>query len=98
MIHGEGKRQRFIMEGHAVKGISGGPVWHYCPERQRAEVVGLIVGAGFDTERCQDSELPGYVNAEPIGPLMYYLSERNRDGDDWIITDCWNTQHATHTP
>ena len=35
-IRTEGKRKRFIMDGHAVKGVSGGPVWHFNTERQRA--------------------------------------------------------------
>jgi hypothetical protein len=89
MIHGEGKRKRFIMDGHAVMGVSGGPVWHYSAVRQRAEVVGLIVGPGFDTDHCKDFELPGYIDAESIGPAMYYLEEHRQDGGDWIITDCW---------
>ena len=89
MIHGEGKRKRFIMDGHAVRGISGGPVWHYSADRQRAEVVGLIVGAAFDPKKLKDYELPGYIDVEPIGPLMYFLEDHRQDNDDWIITDCW---------
>lgn len=89
MIHGEGKRKRLIMDGHAVRGVSGGPVWHYSVERQRAEVVGIIVGAGFDLKSLKDYELPGYIDVEPIGPLMYYIEDHRQDNDDWIITDCW---------
>lgn len=98
MIHGEGKRKRFIMDGHAVKGVSGGPVWHYSAERQRAEVVGIIVGPGFDTDRCEDFELPGYIDAEPIGPIIYFLEEHRQDGADWIITDCWGSGRGDGNP
>ena len=72
----------------AVKGVSGGPVWHYSAERQRAGVFGIIVGAGYDPKGAVDYELPGYIDAESIGPAMVYLEEHRQDDGDWIITDC----------
>ena len=58
MIHGEGKRKRYIVDGHATHGVSGGPVWHYNAEHDRAEVIGMIVGApkGFEAD---DKYAPG---------------------------------------
>ncbi len=90
MIHGKGKRPRLIMDGHAVRGVSGGPVWFYNDDRQRAEVAGIIVGPGFDRKRLKDYDLPGYIEAEPIGPTMYFLDEHRQNDGDWIITDCWD--------
>lgn len=96
MIHGEGKRKRFIIDGHAAMGVSGGPVWHFSVERKRAEVVGIIVGTGFYPSQVEKGELPGYIDVEPLGPLMYFLEEHRKDNDDWIITDWWaNAQKST---
>lgn len=88
MIHGKGKRPGLIMDGHSVMGVSGGPVWYYNDDRQRAEVAAIIVGVAFNPSDLELHELPGYIEAEPIGPTMTFLEEHRQDDGDWIITDC----------
>ena len=89
MIHGEGKRQLYIVDGHATGGVSGGPVWHYSEDRERAEVIGMIVSA---PNNYRKGDLPGYVFVEPMGPVMLELERMRRQvlEEDFLITACRN--------
>ena len=86
MIHGEGRRKRYILDGHVTKGVSGGPVWHWSEERDRLEVVGIISCVPAVTDGR-----PGYLFVEPINPVMLYLEDwRAKSPDDFVITACRN--------
>jgi hypothetical protein len=67
-------RALYIVDGHASHGVSGGPVWHWNEEKDRAEVVGIV--SEYRTT-MQGDGIPGYCFFEPINPILYYLaSER----------------------
>ena len=98
-IHGHTKpRQRYILNGHASGGISGGPVWHYSTDRDRAEVIGLIVRPGFTGKYTEPGDMPGYIDAEPINPAMFFIDARRQDGGDFVITDCRPESLAASSP
>jgi len=56
----------YILDGHNDFGVSGGPVWAWCDKTSRVELVGIIVSYLND-------ELPGFVFATPIQPLLHYF-------------------------
>ena len=63
----DGKRL-YIVDGHNSAGVSGGPVWCWNDERQRAEIVGVVSGYGD-----AGGDLPGFCVFEPINPVLGYL-------------------------
>ena len=56
----------YLLDGHNDFGVSGGPVWAWDDETSRVELVGIIVS-------YLQQELPGFVCATPIHPLLHYL-------------------------
>lgn len=64
--------QLYLLDGHNTFGVSGGPVWAYCPEAKEPRVIGAVssyryVGA--------NPEIPGFVHAVPIQVLTGYLAK-----------------------
>jgi hypothetical protein len=73
----------YVVDGHATKGVSGGPVWHWSEERNMFEVVGIVC-----EYRSTDDRLPGFCFFEPINPVVYYLNHwRSELTDDFLITN-----------
>ena len=58
-------KRMYVVDGHGAQGVSGGPVWHWCQERDRLEVVGIV------TEyRPIPNGLPGFCLFEPVNPVI----------------------------
>lgn len=73
MVHGEGRRQIYVVDGHAAAGVSGGPVWQW--NEKRLEVVGIISSYLRTTDA-----VPGFLMVEPINPVTDYLEEWRKKG------------------
>ena len=61
-------RKVYIVDGHAAKGVSGGPVWHWSEEKDRIEVIGIV-----SQYHHTMTPLPGFCLFEPINPIIYFL-------------------------
>jgi hypothetical protein len=78
------ERSHYVVDGHGMRGVSGGPVWHWSDERDRLEVVGIVA-----EYRPLPQGLPGFCLFEPVNPVMQYLEWwRTQITDDFIITNC----------
>jgi hypothetical protein len=59
----------YIVDGHASKGVSGGPVWHWSTENNRAEIIGIV-----SEYRHLSNGMPGFCVFEPINSVLWYFS------------------------
>ncbi|MFA5239937.1 MAG: hypothetical protein WC476_09575 [Phycisphaerae bacterium] len=74
MIDRKGYPPLYLIDGHNTFGVSGGPVWAWSDNRSRVELIAIIVSYLSDVQK----NLPGFVCATPIHPLLYYLGSQNR--------------------
>jgi hypothetical protein len=78
------RRLLYIVDGHNMFGLSGGPVWHWSDEHDRLEVVGVVSGYA-----PLDRGLPGFCFFVPINPILYYLASEiwhpDKVGDHLIV-------------
>jgi hypothetical protein len=67
----------YIVDGHAARGVSGGPVWHWSSERNALEVVGIVSKYGG-----ADDGIPGFCIFEPINYVRALF-------ESWIEEGKW---------
>lgn len=79
----------YLVDGHAAKGVSGGPVWWWSEERNRLEVVGIVSEYSWPDPKLPELPeqpdlpkllellklpgLPGLCFFEPINPVGTFL-------------------------
>ncbi len=80
-------RHYMVVDGHAMPGVSGGPVWFYHDELKEVRVAGIVSKyAGYKTpERFHPAldtgdevnqwrdRMPGFVFVQPINDLMEFV-------------------------
>lgn len=79
------EKHLYIIDGHAAPGVSGGPVWHWSQEKNRAEIVGIV-----SAYKTVEEGLPGFCLFEPVNPHMYFLESERWHPDvvgDHLITN-----------
>lgn len=69
MINKDGYPPLYVIDGHNTFGVSGGPVWGYFDNSGEIELAGVIVRYAAESS----GNLPGFVFATPIHPLITYL-------------------------
>ena len=80
-------RRIYIVDGHAAKGVSGGPVWSWSEERSRLEVAGIVTEYRWADPKV--SGLPGLCFFEPINPVVKYLEYwQKEEVKDFLYTKC----------
>jgi hypothetical protein len=94
----DSERQVFIVDGHAMQGVSGGPVWWQNEETGRIEVIGVMSGYVsyrglatdhplFDDDQNQSKmRVPGLCFVQPLHPIYEYVRKT------------WNPRPAGGTP
>lgn len=68
----------YLIDGHNTLGVSGGPVWAM-DANGAARVVAVISSyRAFPKQESHDFELPGFVHAVPVQPLVQFLKKHWR--------------------
>ncbi|MFO0839124.1 MAG: trypsin-like peptidase domain-containing protein [Phycisphaerae bacterium] len=68
----DGERMRYVVDGHAAPGVSGGPVWTVVHRGDPLLVIGVVSSFGHD----DTTQIPGFCLFEPINRLSALLESQ----------------------
>lgn len=66
-------RKLYIADGHAARGVSGGPVWYWNTKSERFEIIGIVTT--YDTG--EQDLIPGLCYFEPINTILALIKHWN---------------------
>lgn len=77
-VYQRGDYSRLILDGHCLKGVSGGPLWFYS-DTDRAVCVAGIVSQYLEIQReshdLWEDPGPGFVLVQPIYPVLSWMEK-----------------------
>jgi len=59
----QGTRKSYLIDGVAINGVSGGPVFH-CPTPEKAQIIGCV--SAYHPNRATGEALPGLLRAQDV--------------------------------